>query len=78
MSKTILNVEGMSCPSCIRHVTQALAFRGVAEVEVQLDKGRVAVEHDSSISVGRLIAALEGIGYPAAKEAPSCCCSASA
>lgn len=65
MSKTILSVEGMSCPSCIAHVSEALAIRGVSNVQVQLDQGAVEVEHDPSVSVGFLIAALEGAGYEA-------------
>jgi copper chaperone len=76
MSKTILNVEGMSCPSCIRHVSAALAIRGVAEVDVLLDRGQVAIEHDAKVSVGRLISALEAAGYPAKpRTESSCCCS---
>ena len=65
MSRTILNVEAMSCPSCIEHVNEALAMRGVANIEVQLKAGTVAIEHDASVSVGRLIAALQSAGYEA-------------
>ena len=65
MSKTILNVEGMSCPSCIRHVSAALALRGVGSVDVLLDEGAVAIEHDASVPIGRLIAALENARYEA-------------
>jgi copper chaperone CopZ len=65
MLKTILNVEGMSCPSCIGHVTEALAIRGVQKVDVLFDQGAVAIDHDPSISVGRLIAVLDGAGYEA-------------
>lgn len=65
MTKTILNVEGMSCPSCIRHVKQALALDGVANVDVRIDDGRVAVDHEARVSTGRLIAALEQAGYEA-------------
>lgn len=65
MSKTILNVEGMSCPSCIAHVSEALTIRGVANVEVQFEQGAVEIEHDASVSTGRLIAALHGAGYEA-------------
>jgi copper chaperone len=65
MLKTILNVEGMSCPSCIEHVREALAIRGVANVEVLFDEGAVAVEHDPTVPTGRLIGALKCAGYDA-------------
>lgn len=65
MSNTILSVEGMSCPSCVRHIEQALAIRGVANVDVDLRRGTVAIEHDTTIGAGRLVAALAAVGYPA-------------
>ena len=65
MSKTILNVEGMSCPSCVSHVREALTIQGVANVAVQLDRSAVEIEHDASVPIGRLIAALENAGYDA-------------
>lgn len=65
MTKTILNVEGMSCPSCVEHVGQALALDGVAEVDVRLDDGAVAVDHDARVSAARLISALAEAGYEA-------------
>lgn len=65
MTKTILNVEGMSCSSCIAHVKQALALDGVASVDVRIAEGAVAVDHEARISTGRLIAALEQAGYEA-------------
>ena len=65
MSKTILNVEGMSCPSCIDHVSEALAIRGVSNVQVLFDEGAVEVIHDQAVSAGRLIAALQSAGYEA-------------
>jgi len=65
MSKTILDVDGMSCSSCINHVKEALAIGGVTDVDVELDDGSVTIEHDPRVAVGRLIAALEGAGYEA-------------
>lgn len=65
MTKTILNVEGMTCPSCIEHVSEALAIEGVGHVEVKLDAGTIEVDHETAISSGRLIAALEQAGYEA-------------
>lgn len=66
MSKTILNVQGMSCGSCVKHVNQALAIPGVANVDVKLADSSVVIEHEPSVSVRQMIAALEAAGYPAA------------
>lgn len=62
---TVLEVEGMSCPSCVRHVTSALAdIDGVGEVDVKLRDGLVIVRHDmTQAPIARLIDALEGAGY---------------
>jgi len=39
-----LQVEGMRCGSCVKHVTQALQpLPGVSRVEVDLPSGRVRV-----------------------------------
>ena len=64
---TILEVSGMSCGSCIRHVAHALKqLDGVADVEVRLESGEVEVRHDASLAPPReLVAALDGAGYPA-------------
>jgi copper chaperone CopZ len=65
MSKTILSVQGMSCPSCVEHVSEALAIRGVANIAVQLDHGVVTVEHDTSVTIEQLLGALQSAGYEA-------------
>lgn len=65
MTTTILNVEGMTCGSCIAQVNDALALNGVSRVEVKLADGTIAVDHEASISTGRLIAALQMAGYEA-------------
>ena len=64
--ETTLAVEGMSCPSCIRHIDAALTdVEGVAKVEVKLREGRVQVSHDRfSAPVKALIEALNQAGYP--------------
>jgi mercuric reductase len=65
MTTTILNVEGMSCRSCIAHVKEALALEGVARVDVRIDDGAAVIEHEPGVSTGHLIAALEQAGYEA-------------
>jgi copper chaperone CopZ len=63
--KTVeLQVQGMSCGSCVKRVTQALrALNGVSEVAVDLQSGRVKVSGESDCNV--LLAALQDAGYRA-------------
>ncbi|WP_437576654.1 heavy-metal-associated domain-containing protein [Sorangium sp. So ce887] len=65
MKETLLQVGGMSCPSCIRHIDSALReLDGVAEVDVRLREGTVVVQHDpASASVDALVEAVRGAGY---------------
>ena len=62
---TILEVQGMSCPSCVRHINAALgAIAGVANVEVQLQAGLVVVKHDpTQAPIAQLIETLVEEGY---------------
>jgi copper chaperone len=62
---TILEVQGMSCPSCIRHINSALTdLEGVGKVDVELHDGIVIVKHDAAqLPVEQLIEALEEAGY---------------
>lgn len=77
-----LDVQGMSCGGCVKHVTQALKpLPGVREVEVDLS---VRVHGDLAQGIDPLVSALKQAGYPAqasgavATKAPSasrgCCC----
>lgn len=63
--ETILNVDGMTCSSCIRHVEGALReLEGVSATEVKIKDGKVRVEHDPSrASVEQMIEALGEAGY---------------
>lgn len=63
--KTVeLQVQGMSCGSCVKHVTEALRpLEGVSVVTVDLQAGRVNVSGDSDSHA--LLAALQDAGYPA-------------
>jgi copper chaperone len=61
---TILTVTGMSCGSCVRHVTSALrAVPGVSKVNVQLRAGLAEVQHDDEASVDTLLSAVREAGY---------------
>lgn len=68
-----LEVSGMTCGSCVRHVTTALTeLEGIAKVEVALREGLVHVAPASVLAPAQvhaltddLIAALERAGYSA-------------
>lgn len=63
--ETLLDVTGMSCGSCVRHVSDALRrLDGVSAVEVRLKTGEVQVRHDpAKAPVAALVAALAEAGY---------------
>lgn len=64
--QTILTVTGMSCSSCVRHVSSALrAVPGVTTVDVQLRAGLAEVQHGDEASVDALISAVREAGYEA-------------
>jgi copper chaperone len=67
--QTVLEVEGMSCPSCIRHVKDALGeVEGVNEVDVRLREGRVVVKHEGA-AVDSMVQALREAGYESSPKA---------
>ena len=63
--ETILDVEGMTCSNCVRHVEGALRkIDGVGAVEVNLRDGKVRVEHDpEKAPVAQMIEAIVDAGY---------------
>ncbi len=69
---TILEVQGMTCPSCTRHVSSALTnLEGVYTVDVKLREGIIFVKHDSTqIPAHRLIEALSEVGYSSKQRSP--------
>ena len=84
-----LNVSGMTCGACVKHVEKAInSIAGVQKVEVDLASGVVKVEGNVSQQVKEIIAALEKDGYPAqvstdvsskaksgsCKSGSNCCC----
>jgi copper chaperone CopZ len=65
MSEINLSVSGMTCGSCVKHVTNALKpLDGVQDVSVDLGAGKVKVTRATDKS-DDLIAALIEDGYPA-------------
>jgi copper chaperone CopZ len=84
-----LNVSGMTCGACVKHVEKAInSIAGVQKVEVDLASGAVKVEGNVSQHVKEMITALEVEGYPAqvttdvsskaksgsCRSGSSCCC----
>jgi|CXWL01.1.fsa_nt_gi copper chaperone CopZ len=66
MNTIDLQVDGMTCGACVKHVTQALqSLPGVNAAVVDLAAGRASVSADATQSGARLVAALEAAGYPA-------------
>lgn len=64
MSSIRLQVQGMTCGACVRHVSHALnGIAGVNTAAVDLDSGTVRVEGTPDIAT--LLAALDDAGYPA-------------
>nr|WP_315129816.1 heavy-metal-associated domain-containing protein [uncultured Polynucleobacter sp.] len=85
MSQINLNVAGMTCGSCVKHVTKALeSLDGVSNIHVDLKNGKVHLDRTSWKS-DDLIHALNEDGYPSSldldgsvqapqKKSGGCCC----
>lgn len=63
---TQLSVSGMTCASCVGHVTHALRnVPGVRDARVNLATERATIEHDAPLTLEDLVAAVEDAGYHA-------------
>ena len=63
MQKTI-NVKGMTCPNCVKHVTKALSgMEGVSDVSVSLEAGTATFTASRDIHAADLAAVLDDAGY---------------
>ena len=61
---TTINIEGMSCQHCVAHVKEALeAVVGVSSAQVDLEKKNARVEHNDSVSLESIKAAISEAGY---------------
>jgi copper chaperone len=66
MNTVDLDVQGMSCGSCIAKVTDALKeLPGINGVEVHLATGRVRVRGNLDQGSDPLLSTLQQAGYPA-------------
>jgi Cu+-exporting ATPase len=64
---TELSISGMTCASCVSHVSRALRkVPGVSDALVNLATERASVAHDPTVTTEALIAAVEQAGYHAA------------
>ncbi|RYG26121.1 copper-translocating P-type ATPase [bacterium] len=65
-NETELQIEGMTCASCVRRVERALSkVPGVAEASVNYATERATVSHDGHVDVGALAQAVADAGYAA-------------
>lgn len=61
---TVLNIEGMSCAHCVKHVTNALnELPGVSETVVSLEGKTATVQHDGTVTPEQMKLAVEEAGY---------------
>jgi len=62
--KTTLNISGMTCGHCVKHVTEALKkLKGVKSVSVSLENNNALVEHKENISFDEMKNAVIDAGY---------------
>jgi Cu+-exporting ATPase len=66
LPKAALSVRGMDCASCVAHVDKAIrSLPGVADVSVNLARGRASVTYDAGrVGLDRIAAAATAAGYP--------------
>lgn len=63
---TVLRAEGFSCPSCVAKIENQIGrLDGVTAVEVHFASARIEIDHDASVSVDELVAAVAKAGYAA-------------
>jgi len=65
---TELSISGMTCASCVAHVTKALRkVPGVSDATVNLATEHATIAHDPTTDTAALVAAVERSGYHAAQ-----------
>jgi copper ion binding protein len=59
-----INIEGMSCEHCVRHVTNALdELDGISNVSVDLQGKNAVIEVKEDVTDTQISAALDDAGY---------------
>lgn len=62
--KKKINIEGMSCMHCVKHVEEALKeLAGVIKVTVDLNEKNAVVELDGDVQDSQLKEVIEEVGY---------------
>ncbi|MDF2535903.1 MAG: hypothetical protein K0R18_2062 [Bacillales bacterium] len=62
--QTVLNVEGMSCEHCERHVKNALEeIIGVQSAKVSHVEKKAVIDHENNVNIEELKAAIVEVGY---------------
>lgn len=70
MTNTELDIDGMTCASCVRRVERALAkVPGVHGTNVNFATERATIQHDPSVDAATLASAVEAAGYQASTHA---------
>jgi len=66
MKKIVLNLEPLTCPSCIKKIEGALnRMDGIAEAKVLFNSGKVRAQFDESkIAPDEIAKTVAGLGYP--------------
>lgn len=67
-NQVFLEIQGMSCAGCVRHVTQAIqSVPGIAEVKVDLDQGLARIGWTSGVAprLESVVRAVEHAGFEA-------------
>ena len=61
-----LTIDGMSCQACVHSLTKKLSgVTGVSSASVDLAARKATVQHNSTATVGDLIAAAKQLGFHA-------------
>lgn len=62
--KKQINIEGMSCEHCVKHVENALKeIDGIVDVNVDLKGNKAVIEFDSEILDSQIKEAIDDAGY---------------
>ncbi|MBF0237868.1 MAG: heavy-metal-associated domain-containing protein [SAR324 cluster bacterium] len=66
--KQTLNIKGMTCHNCVRHVREALEeLPGLQVVDIDLKTGQAVIEAEQQVSTELLSEAIEEAGYTLVK-----------
>lgn len=68
MSKTTLQLETLTCPSCLQKIENGIGqLDGVESVKVLFNASKVKVEHGDSTDKKAIINTVEKLGYKVLK-----------